>query len=520
MHGNRQTSGVPSADGVVGRPENAVRGTAGMNAPEESDGLIVPKRQANKVAEAMAEPVEESGPAKGNAQEDTERRTQSRKPATIGLAGVREVAGRDKDVRFTALLHHVSIEQLRASYFQLRKDASPGIDGVTWTEYGNGLEERLLQLHGRIHRGAYRPEPSKRGWISKTDGTQRPLGIVSLEDKIVQHAVKTVLEAVYEADFLGFSYGFRPGRSQHNALDAVWVGMTKRKVNWVLDADIRGYFSTIDHGWMQKFLEHRIADRRIIGLINQWLKAGVVEDGAWSQTEAGTPQGSVISPLLSNVYLHYVLDLWAEQWRRRNAKGDVVIVRYADDFVVGFQYEGDARRFHTELRQRFARFGLDLHADKTRLIEFGRFAAERRSNRGQPKPETFDFLGFTHACGANSKGRFEIKRRSMAHRMRAKLREIKLQLRRNMHKPLIEQAKWLRSVVQGWFQYHAVPGNATSLDRFQTQVGRMWRRTLRRRSHKGRSKWPWARMRRLIRKWFPRVRILHPYPDRRLIVTT
>lgn len=517
-HGNRETSGVPSSDGDGGRSANAARDTAGAHAPEESDGLIVPQKRANKVAEAMAEPVEGSGSAKGNTRQDTPRRTQSRKLVSIGLAGVREVARRDKEVRFTALLHHVDVDCLRASYFRMRKDASPGIDGMTWAEYGEDLEGRLTRLHGRIHRGAYRPEPSKRGWIPKADGTKRPLGIPCLEDKIVQHAVKTVLEAIYEADFRGFSYGFRPGRSQHNALDALCVGITKRKVDWVLDADIRGYFDTIDHEWMQKFLEHRIADRRILRLIQQWLKAGVVEDGNWSGADVGTPQGAGISPLLSNVFLHYVFDLWADQWRRRNARGDVVIVRYADDFVMGFRHEGEARRFLKDLRERFARFGLDLNADKTRLIEFGRFAAKARSGRGKPKPETFDFLGFTHACGTNSRGYFEIKRRPIAKRVRAKLQEIKLKLKYAMHNPVIEQGKWLRSVVRGWFRYYAVPGTSTILDGFRTQVARMWLRTLRHRSHKGYQKWTWERMTRLIRRWLPHARILHPYPSQRLIV--
>ena len=474
MHGNRETSKVPPPDGGEGRSEKAMCRTADTHAFEESDDLIVPKKQANKAAKTAAEPVEGSGSAKGNVRQDTASRTQSRQPMSLGLEGVRQVASRDKDVRFTALLHHVNPEQLRTSYFQLRKQASPGIDGETWAAYGEDLEARIPDLHDRIHRGAYRPKPSKRQRIPKADGRERLLGIAALEDKVVQHAVKTVLEAIYEADFVGFSYGFRPGRSQHKALDAVWVGMTKRKVNWVLDADIRGYFDTIDHGWMLKFLEHRIADRRIIRLIEQWLKAGVVEDGIWSETDVGTPQGSVISPLLSNVYLHYVFDLWADQWRKKYANGDVVVVRYADDFVMGFQHEAEARRFHHGLKERFAKFGLALHPQKTRVIEFGRFATERRSKRGQPKPETFAFLGFTHHCGVSSRGWFEIKRRSIAKRMRAKLQDLKKQLRRRMHTPLIDQAKWLRSVVQGWFQYmlyRAMAGAWTSSRRRSVDSG-------------------------------------------------
>jgi group II intron reverse transcriptase/maturase len=421
-------------------------------------------------------------------------------------------------MRFTALLHHVTPELLQASYFELKRSAAPGVDGVTWQEYGQRLEERVIDLHGRVHRGAYRAQPSKRAWIPKADGRQRPLGIAALEDKIVQQAVKTVLEQVYEEDFLGFSYGFRPGRSCHNALDALWVGITHRKVNWVLDADIRGFFDNIDHAWLLRFVEHRIADRRILRLIRKWLTAGVSDEGQWSRTTVGTPQGSVISPLLANVFLHYVFDLWADQWRKRHARGSMIMVRYADDFVVGFQDRGDAERFLRELRKRFEQFGLQLHPDKTRLIEFGRYAAERREKRGQGRPETFDFLGFTHCCGTTRKGTFTIKRKSIAKRMRAKLHEIKVQLKRRMHGAVDEVGRWLRSVVQGWFNYHAVPGNFGCLDAFHTQVQRLWRRILRRRSQKGRT-WTWERIRRLTRRWLPNAQILHPYPDERLIVT-
>jgi group II intron reverse transcriptase/maturase len=435
----------------------------------------------------------------------------------MGLCGVREAAKRDKKLRFTALLHHVSPALLRASYFELKRQAAPGVDGMTWHEYGRNLEERLDDLHGRIHRGAYWAQPSKRAWIPKADGRQRPLGIAALEDKIVQQAVKTVLEQIYEEDFLGFSYGFRPGRSCHNALDALWVGIAHRKVNWVLDADIRGFFDNIDHEWLLRFVEHRMADRRILRLIRKWLKAGVSEDGQWSRTTVGTPQGSVISPLLANVFLHYVLDLWANQWRKRDARGSVIMVRYADDFVVGFQDRVDAERFLRELRRRFERFGLQLHPDKTRLIEFGRYAAERRVGRGLGKPETFDFLGFTHYCGTTRKGTFTIKRKSVAKRMRAKLQEIKQRLRQRMHDAVVEVGQWLRSVVQGWFNYHAIPGNSPCLNQFRTQVQRLWRRVLRSRSQKGRC-WTWLRMSRLIDRWLPTARILHPYPEQRLTV--
>ena len=403
----------------------------------------------------------------------------------MGLLGVREAAKRDRKMRFTALLHHVTPELLQASYFELKRSAAPGVDGVTWQEYGRNLEERLDDLHGRIHRGAYWAQPSKRAWIPKADGRQRPLGIAALEDKIVQQAVKTVLEQIYEEDFLGFSYGFRPGRSCHNALDALWVGIMQRKVSWVLDADIRGFFDAIDHEWLLKFLEHRIADRRILRLMRKWLRAGVSEDGKWSRTTVGTPQGAVISPILANVFLHYVFDLWVNQWRKRHARGEVIVVRYADDFVMGFQYRDDAERCLRELRDRLAKFGLELHPEKTRLIEFGRYAAERRSERGEGKPETFNFLGFTHCCGKTRKGAFTIKRRSIAKRMRAKLQEVKQQLIRQMHRTMIEVGAWLRSVVRGWFNYHAVPGNRQCLDQFRTQVARLWLHVVRRRSQKG-----------------------------------
>jgi len=426
-------------------------------------------------------------------------------------------------MRFTALLHHITPELLRASYFDLKRQAAPGVDEVTWRQYGSDLEDRLAGLHERIHRGSYRAKPSKRAWIPKPDGRQRPLGIAALEDKIVQQAVKTVLEQVYEGEFLGFSYGFRPGRGCHQALDALWVGLTERKVNWVLDADIRGFFDAIDHEWLMKFLEHRIADRRILRLVRKWLRAGVSEEGEWSPTTVGTPQGAVISPLLANVFLHYVLDLWVCQWRKRHARGDVIIVRYADDFVMGFQHQDDAQRFLQALRERFAKFGLELHAEKTRLIEFGRFAAERRTRkrvprRGKGPPETFNFLGFTHICGKTRKGAFTIHRRSIAKRFRATLQAIKQQLRKRMHGAVTAVGKWLRSVVQGWFNYHAVPGNWPSLEQFLTQVERLWLRVLRRRSQRGRRRWNWSRFHRLARHWLPRPTILHPYPNVRFRV--
>jgi len=518
MHGNRETLETPPLQGA-GRSEKAHCRTADMYVFRESDGLIVPEKQTNKTGpKAVAESAEGRGPTKGNAERALLAPDAEPGKRGIGLRGIREAAERDKNLRFTSLLHHITAEMLQDCYFELKRTAVPGVDGVTWHAYGQDLEARIDDLHSRVHRGAYRAQPSKRAWIPKADGRQRPLGIAALEDKIVQQAVKTVLEQIYEADFLGFSYGFRPGRSCHNALDALYVGIEHRKVNWVLDADIRGFFDNIDHAWMLKFLKHRIADKRILRLISKWLTAGVSEDGQWSRTTLGTPQGSVISPLLANIFLHYVFDLWAHQWRNRHARGSVIIVRYADDFVMGFQSQVDAERFLCELHQRTEQFGLQLHPEKTRLIEFGRYAAERRAKRGLGKPETFNFLGFTHCCGTTRKGTFTIKRKSIAKRLRAKLQEIKQQLKARMHDEVTAVGRWLGSVVRGWFNYHAVPGNINCLDEFRTQVQRLWRRVLRRRSQKGRI-WTWERIRRLTRRWLPSPQILHPYPDQRLIVT-
>lgn len=442
----------------------------------------------------------------------TAPRTQSRLGALIALDRVREVARRDRRARFTALLHHVTVERLQEGFFALKHEAAPGVDGITWEQYDIGLEDRLRDLHRRIHEGTYRAQPSRRVFIPKADGRQRPLGIAALEDKIVQQAVVRVLNQIYEVDFLGFSYGFRPKRSQHDALDALWVGLMRKKVNWVLDADIRGFFDTIDHGWLCKFLEHRIADRRILRLIQQWLRAGVFEDGQWTKTEVGTPQGAVASPLLANVFLHYVFDLWVQQWRTKSATGDMIIVRYADDFVVGFQHRREAERFLRELGERFEKFGLALHPEKTRLIEFGRFAAENRRKRGDRKPETFTFLGFTHICGRTFKRPgFIVKRETAAKRLRAKLKEVKRELTRRRHEPIPRQGKWLRGVVQGYFNYHGVSGNIAALDTFQAEITRHWMCALRRRSQRHRM--TWKRFRRHIDRWIPHPKILHPYPD-------
>jgi len=439
-------------------------------------------------------------------------RTQSRESGPNELDRVREAVRRDGKLRFTALLHHVTVELLRDSYHSLKKQAAPGVDGVTWEEYGQTLEARLGDLHGRIHRGAYRAKPSRRVFIPKSDGRQRPLGIAALEDKIVQHAVGRVLNQIWEEDFRGFSYGFRPGRSQHDALDALNVGIARKKVNWVLDLDIRAFFDRIDHAWMIKFVEHRIGDGRIVRLIQKWLKAGVMEQGRWFETEAGTPQGAVISPILANLYLHHVLDLWVDQWRRKQARGDVIIVRYADDAVLGFQHRHEAERFLEQLRERLGKFGLELHPEKTRLIEFGRYAAERREKRGQGKPETFNFLGFTHMCGTSHKaGYFVVQRKTIGKRMAAKLKEIKAQLQQRMHESIEDTLRWLQSVVRGYFQYHAVPGNEQRMRAFRKDVLRLWLRQLRRRSQ--RSRWTWAHFLERLAVQIPFARVEHPYPN-------
>jgi group II intron reverse transcriptase/maturase len=431
---------------------------------------------------------------------------------------VREVARRDKDARFTALLHHVSLGRLRRAYWAIRPQAAPGVDGVTWSDYGQGLEANLQDLHGRVQSGRYRAKPSRRAYIPKADGRLRPLGIAALEDKIVQRAVVEVLNAVYEVDFRGFSYGFRPGRSPHDALDALAVGIHRKRVNWVLDADIRDFFGQLDRSWLRRFLEHRIADKRVLRLIDKWLAAGVIEGEEWSATEEGSPQGASISPLLANLYLHHVFDLWADWWRRRRAHGDVIIVKFADDFIVGFEREQDARLFLAELRERFERFGLELHPDKTRLIEFGRFAARDRVARGEGKPATFDFLGFTHICGKSRAGRFLLRRITISKRMRAKLREVGDQLKRRRHQPVPVQGQWLRSVVRGHFAYYAVPGNIDAVQAFRDQVTRHWLKALRRRSQRTRVNW--ARMGRLASRWLPRARVMHPYPNVRFAART
>jgi group II intron reverse transcriptase/maturase len=467
----------------------------------------------------MAEGVEGRELAKGKTGEHTRVRTQRRSALQRALDRIRQAARKDHAAPLTALWHHVyDIDRLREAYYGLNRDAAPGLDGQTWAAYGENLEANLRDLSDRLKRGAYHAQPVERVYIPKPDGRQRPIGKPTLEDKIVQRATVEVLNAIYEEDFLGFSYGFRPGRSPHKALDAVTVGIEKRNVNWVLDADIRGCFDALDHEWLVKVVEHRIGDRRVVRHLRKWVKAGVLEEGQWHRQEEGTPQGGSVSPLAANIYLHYVLDLWAERWRRRNARGDMIIVRYGDDFLVGTEYRDDAERFWAELRERLEKFNLELHPEKTRLIEFGRFAAERRQRRGQGKPETFDFLGFTHICSKTRRGKFTVRRKTIAKRLRKKLQEVKETLRQRMHWPIPQQGAWLRSVLLGHYRYYGVPRNGSLLTVLRETVRRYWCRTLRRRSQ--RQRLTWQRMAALAEHWLPTPRICHPYPAQRLCVTT
>src|SRR5216684_310623 len=470
-----------------------------MHGHEKSDPAIVAVKPANKVAHpaaeqsaaepATAEQVEPRAGTKGNAGQQTMPWAQSQTSMPHALERIREVARERKKEKFISLFHHISVDLLEDVFYELNVDAAPGVDRLMWKDYEADLERNLEDLHNRVQSGAYRARPSRRVYIPKPDGRQRPLAVAALEDKIVQRAVVALLNAIYEEDFLGISYGFRPGRSTHDALDALCVGIHSKKVSFILDADIRSFFDEINQQWLIRFLEHRIGDRRIIRLVQKWLKAGIMEDGVVSVSDRGTGQGSVISPLLANIYLHYVLDLWAERWRRREATGGMIIVRYADDIIVGFEHEADARRFLDEMRERLGKFSLSLHPEKTRLIEFGRHAAENRKRRGQGKPETFNFLGFTFICGQSKRGKFLIWRKSRKDRMRAKVREIKEKLRRQMHRPIPEQGKWLRQVFTGYFNSHAVPTNGRALVAFRTEIIKRWHRVLSRQSQTGGVSW-------------------------------
>ena len=484
----------------------------------KSDSPVVPKKSPNKARRGAAEVMEGRELAKGNLREQNASRTQCRNSAHSALARVREAARKDRKQRFTALLHHATtVDRLRDAYLALNREASAGIDGRTWRSYGEMREENLQRLAGALAQGTHRAKPARRAHIPKADGRTRPLGIPALDDKIAQRAVVEVLNAIYETDFLGFSYGFRPGRNPHQALDALSVGLMKRKVNWVLDADIRGFFDNLDHGWLTKFVEHRVGDPRIVRLIQKWLSAGVLEDGTWTRSEVGTVQGGSISPLLGNIYLHYTFDLWVQRWRDRCATGNMIVVRYADDFIVGFEHRRDAERFLAELRERFAKFNLELHAEKTRLIEFGRWATKNRRSRGAGKPETFDFLGFTHICSTTRQGYFSVLRQTVRKRQQSKLKAIKQELWRRMHHSIPEQGAYLRSVVNGHLQYYGVPFNYSAVFAFRTGAVWLWWRSLQRRSQRHRM--PWHRMRRHVDRWIPRAHICHPQPLKRFGAT-
>jgi len=489
------------------------------NGDGKSDSSVVPEKPPNNAGRPAAEVVEGRGLAKGNSPESNASRTQRREDAPSALERIRQAARKDRKQRFTALLHHVyDVERLRAAYLAIKRDAAAGIDGETWRHYGESLEGNLLDLSERLKRGAYRAKPVRRAYIPKTDGRLRPLGVPTLEDKIVQRAVVEVLNAICEEDFLGFSYGFRPGRSPHQALDALSVGIWKKKVNWVLDADIRDFFGTLVHEWLVKFVEHRIGDRRVVRLIQKWLAAGVLEDGKRTRSEVGTVQGGSISPLLANIYLHYVFDLWAQRWRQKQARGDVVIARFADDFVVGFEHRQEAERFLAELRERFTKFGLALHPDKTRLIEFGRHADKNRRGRGDGKPETFNFLGFTHSCAKTRKGWFTVLRQTTRQRWQAKLKTVRAELKRRLHDAVPEVGAYLRSVALGHYRYYGVPMNGPALGAFRQALARTWLWVLKRRSQT--SRMPWSRFANYAKRWLPHPRICHPYPLQRLAVLT
>jgi len=493
--------------------------TAGVYADGYSDKLIVVRTQVNKGNQSsqggqkLAESVEQRSLTEGNASRATAAGAQNPDKVSSGLERIREKARKDKDVRFTSLLHHIDVEQLRMSYEQLKRTAAPGVDGIRWKDYQENLSENLCDLHSRLHSGRYRALPSKRVRIAKEDGSERKLGIASLEDKIVQQAVARVLNAIYEEDFVGYSYGFRAGRDQHRALDALSVGLTRKPINWVVDLDIQGYFDHMQHDWLIRFVEHRIGDRRMLRLIVKWLKAGVLDGEKWQQTDKGSPQGAVISPLLSNIYLHYVFDLWFKHRRNKQMHGEAIVVRYADDIVAGFERKEEAEQFQAELSERLEKFGLKIHPKKTRLLEFGRLAISSRKRVGLGKPETFDFLGFTHIASIDGGGRFTIRRHTIARRQRGKLHKLKRELKRRSHDSVPKTGRWLRQVLQGYYRYFAVPGNQKSLSQFRYRLCELWIKALRRRSHKARRGMTWEKFESLHRYWLPYARVCHPWPS-------
>ena len=501
------------------RVENPERSTATMNDCGKSDRPVVLEKSLNKPDNVGAERMEGRGMPKENKRQQNMLRTQCRESVLSKLQLIHQKAKMDKEMRFTALMHHIyHIDMLRFSYLELKRNAAPGVDKETWLSYGMNLENNLQDLSERLKRGQYKAKPVRRVYIPKADGKQRPLGVTALEDKIVQRATVAVMNTIYEADFVGFSYGFRPKRSPHQALDALYVGIESKKVSYVFDADIRDFFNNIDRKWLVKFIEHRIADKRVVRLIQKWLNAGILERGEVIYSDHGTVQGSSASPLLANVFLHYVYDLWVQQWRKRQARGDVIVVRFADDTVVGFQYKSDAQKFQRELKERLLKFGLELHPEKTRLIEFGRFATKNRETRKEGKPETFTFLGFTHICGKTRKdGKFAIWRHTIKKRIRAKVREIKDELKKRMHDSIQEIGQWLKSVVTGHYRYFGVPGNSKAMDYFRYLLSQRWLHSLRRRGQKGLV--TWKEMSKWINRWLPLSKICHKYPNKRLGVT-
>ena len=493
----------------------ANRRNPGAGTPEESDGDIVPKKSANKGAQPPAESMEGRKPTERNPQKEATDRVQDRASVSSRLERVRQRAEADKTEAFVNLFSLLKVPLLREAFYAVKRGASPGLDEVSWYEYERKLEARLPELQDELHKGSYRATPAKRTYLEKPDGRKRPLGVQSVEDKVVQMACVMILREVYEPNFKGWSYGSRPGRSPHQALDALHEGICRRKINWILDCDIEGFFDHLPHDKLMDIVRKRVADPRLLRLLRKWLRVGWVEDGERHPGTVGTPQGSVISPLLANIFLNEVMDDWVSDWRRRRAKGDVIAIRYVDDAVFGFQYESEARAFLSELRDRLDEYGLNLHPGKTRLIEFGRFASANRKDRGEGKPDSFDFLGFTHSCGKTRNGKFKVRRVTIAKRMTRKLAEIKMELRKRMHDPLSMTGKWLASVIRGAVRYYAVPGNMKSMRAFYTSIGRMWLRSIRRRSHKAKERWTWERFYRLQTHWLPRPRVSHPYPDQR-----
>jgi len=492
-----------------------------VNRYRESDNLIVSEKFQNKTGynKPVAEEIENRRLAERNP--STQNRDQAQSWANLSneLERIRHAAERNRKEQFISLWHHVyNIKRLESSFLKLKRKSAKGVDRRTWQEYNSNLKENLNILSGKLRKGHYRARSVKRIYIPKADGRIRPIGIPALEDKIVQRSMVEILNSIYEVNFLGFSYGFRPKQSQHNALDAVVEAIEGRKVNWVLDVDIPGFFDAISHEWMIKFIKHRIKDRRNLRQVKKCLKAGVIEDGEWFKTRKGTPQGGSISPLLANIYLHYVFDLWANNWRKKKATGDVVMVRYADDMVLGFQHKHEAIRFLEDLKNRLRKFNLEVNTEKTSMLEFGRFAVERRKEKGLHKPETFDFLGFTHICSKSRLGKFTVLRKTSAKKMRSKLKEIKKILRIRLHWSIPDVGRWLKTVLNGHYRYYGVPWNSQSLSYFRSEITRMWLKSLRRRSQKHRM--TWERMGRLIKRWLPIPFICHPYPLQRMRVTT